>query len=866
MSRIIVKNIPNGFDELKLRNHFSACGIVTDVQLKYTPEGKFRNFGYIGYETEEQANNAIKHFNNSFIRTSKINVATCVALNESKHLKTWSKHCQKPTDSTKKLEETPAPSNIAKTKAPNAKDVLESYKDDPKFQEFIDAHKRAGKSLWDNQFQKSNILPTTAFSDENSDSGNAESDQEQPTVIKKTQETKKSSKTSMIPLFVAKVHNIPASTKRQDLIRFFKSAKPYSVRIPPKLKGFAYVGFKTEIDLNKALLMNKSFLGGKQVKIYNFYSRSEQISEPKGEKHQKLAKWERQKANKSTETICESGKLFFRNLSYSVQEEDIRKIFEKYGPVSEVDVPIDSSTQRLKGFGTVTFLMPEHAVMAYNELNGTFLQGRMFHILPAIVQYEDNIEGSDPESSNYKRKKEHGLRKTAQLTHNWNTLFMGENAVAEAVARKYSTTKEKILLSSEGESSAAVRLALGETELVIEMQNFLQENNISLDAFNSKDVKRSNTIILVKNLDPRCSKEALRNLFSPFGILGRVVLPPSAVTAVVEFLDPSEARKAFKKLAYTMFQSLPLFLEWAPQDTFKIPFQGASVVDVKNPDKQNSNSNVRKDAIDSNNSAFTATDTNSEAFDETTEPEDGTTLFIKNLNFITSEVTIREHFCGIGTIHSVQVVRSRDHSGADRNESRGYGFIQFKKRQVAENALKNLQFTLIDGRQVELARSDRTLKTAHDSLECKKLQTGSKIVVRNIPFQASANEVRDLFKPFGDIKSLRLPNKMAASLDESHRGFCFVEFVREPEAKRAFEALGRSTHLYGRRLVLEWAAPDDGIEELRKRTADHFHHTEGASATAKRSSNHRGLMNANEFVASSASNRKSFNDDEEEFD
>jgi multiple RNA-binding domain-containing protein 1 len=55
-----------------------------------------------------------------------------------------------------------------------------------------------------------------------------------------------------------------------------------------------------------------------------------------------------------------------------------------------------------------------------------------------------------------------------------------------------------------------------------------------------------------------------------------------------------------------------------------------------------------------------------------------------------------------------------------------------------------------------------------------------------------------------------------------HRGFGFVDYVTKSDAKRAFEALCQSTHLYGRRLVLEWAAPEESVEELRKRTAQHF--------------------------------------------
>uniref|UniRef100_A0A182X8I4 RRM domain-containing protein n=1 Tax=Anopheles quadriannulatus TaxID=34691 RepID=A0A182X8I4_ANOQN len=841
MSRIIVKNIPNGYDEAKVRSHFSTCGIITDVQLKYTSEGKFRNFGFIGFESEEQAAKAIAYFNNSYIRTSKITVAPCVALSESKNLKVWSKHAQKPAsaETVEPAKDESKAKGKEKPKAQTAKDVLGQYEKDPKFQEFLSAHKRAGKSVWDN------LLEQSTEAEEKPVGADTAVDVEPPAEAKaKDEDEKKAAKKPMVSLFVAKVHNIPSSTKRQDLIRFFKTVKPYSVRIPPKQSGFAYVGFKTESELSKALLMNKSFLGGKQVKIFDFTARSaaHAAQEKPEAKQGKQAKWERQKANASSEAICESGKLFFRNLAYSVQESDIRTLFEQYGPVAEVDVPIDSNTRKLKGFGTVTFMIPEHAVTAYNELNGTFLQGRMFHILPAKVPSD---EAADDDTTDYRKKKEQTQKKTAQSSHNWNTLFMGENAVAEAVAKKYGTTKEQILISSEGDTSAAVRLALGETELVLEMESFLKENGISLDAFSSTDAKRSSTVILAKNLAPGCTAAALRKLFAPFGLLGRVVLPPSAVTAVIEFLDPSEARKAFKKLAYSMFESLPLYLEWAPVGTFTSGPSGPP--STEEPSK-------------SSTTPENASNATEEATVDDTEPEEGTTLFIKNLSFTTNEDAIRERFRCVGAIHMVQVVRSMDLSGNGRNESRGYGFIQFKRRQVADYALKNLQSVQIDGRTVELARSDRTLRTAQEGAERRKgakgaqKQTGCKILVRNIPFQASAKEVRDLFKPFGDIKSLRLPKKMAASADDTHRGFCFVEYDEESDAKRAFDTLGRSTHLYGRRLVLEWAAADNDVEELRKRTAEQFNSRDGGSG-GKRTATGKGTLATEEFI--SASQRKS---------
>ena len=41
--------------------------------------------------------------------------------------------------------------------------------------------------------------------------------------------------------------------------------------------------------------------------------------------------------------------------------------------------------------------------------------------------------------------------------------------------------------------------------------------------------------------------------------------------------------------------------------------------------------------------------------------------------------------------------------------------------------------------------------------------------------------------------------------------------------QRAFNALCHSTHLYGRRLVLEWADTAETVEDLRRKTADHFY-------------------------------------------
>lgn len=58
-------------------------------------------------------------------------------------------------------------------------------------------------------------------------------------------------------------------------------------------------------------------------------------------------------------------------------------------------------------------------------------------------------------------------------------------------------------------------------------------------------------MILVKNLPAGTKVVELEEVFGPYGSLGRVLLPEGGITAIVEFLEPTEAKRAFTKLAYS---------------------------------------------------------------------------------------------------------------------------------------------------------------------------------------------------------------------------------------------------------------------------------------------------------------------------
>lgn len=69
-SRIFVKNLPPTITEAEFRKHFSSKGReVTDIKL--IPK---RRIGYVGYRSPQDAANAVKYFNRSYIRMSRVAV------------------------------------------------------------------------------------------------------------------------------------------------------------------------------------------------------------------------------------------------------------------------------------------------------------------------------------------------------------------------------------------------------------------------------------------------------------------------------------------------------------------------------------------------------------------------------------------------------------------------------------------------------------------------------------------------------------------------------------------------------------------------------------------------------------------------
>ncbi|KAF3789922.1 putative RNA-binding protein 19 [Nymphaea thermarum] len=517
----------------------------------------------------------------------------------------------------------------------------------------------------------------------------------------------------------------------------------------------------------------------------------------------------------------DTGRLFVRNLPYTANEDDLLEHFSQFGEISHVHLVVDKETKHSKGFGYVLYKLPESAVRALEELDNSIFQGRLLHVMPAKQQkHLEKLEvdnAVEKNSLNFKQQKEEE-RKASEAsgnTRSWNSLFMRQDTVVENIARKYGISKSE-LLNPEADD-LAVRIALGETHVIAETKKALMNAGINVAALEdlasgrTENIKRSNHVLLVKNLPYGSIESELVKMFGKFGSLDKVILPPTKTLALVNFLESAEARAAFKGLAYRRYgghncRDAPLYLEWAPDNILCSNHEADAGQD------DNATGGKDKRLVLEQNFIELAEDIDPDRLESRS-------VFVKNLNFSTAEESLRKHFSEnlkSGNILSAKIKR---HIKNGKNLSRGFGFLEFDSFDTAKTACTDLQGTILEGHalKLELCHVKKGPGDGTTSSKLDKEKSSTKLIVRNIAFEATKKDLKQLFSPFGQIKHLRLPKKF----DGKHRGFAFVEYVTKQEAQSAFDALS-SSHLYGRHLVLERAKEGETLEELRARTAAQF--------------------------------------------
>ena len=494
----------------------------------------------------------------------------------------------------------------------------------------------------------------------------------------------------------------------------------------------------------------------------------------------------------------------------------------------------------------MSFSDPAHALAAYRAKDGSTFQGRLLHLLPAVNK--DAPADTDKKAATLKQTRAEQKKQDAGKDFNWSMLYMSSDAVASSIADRLGVSKSDILNpgADGGPDNAAVRLALAETRIIQETKEFFAQEGINVDAFNGKKGDRSDTTILVKNIPYGTSVEEIQKLFAEHGEVDKVLIPPSGTIAVVEMPVVAEAKVAFRSLAYKRFKGGILYLEKAPMGL---------LTPQKAGEKKLAQAPIIGKSID------TASNPSANITNAEDEAVDGATLYVKNLSFSTTDERLASAFHGLSDYAFARIQTKPDPRRPGARLSMGYGFVGFKSVPAAKTAQKAMDGKVLDGHTLVVTFARRNAETSATS-SLSSSGGSTKILIKNLPFEATKKDIRDLFSSQGQLKSVRLPKKF----DNSTRGFGFVEYTTVREAQAAFEAL-KHTHLLGRHLVLQWSKTasnaQEEVEMQRSKTKSGFVAGDEGERADKKGKIKLSSQQINDAVRQARRNRNDVEDDEE---
>lgn len=170
-------------------------------------------------------------------------------------------------------------------------------------------------------------------------------------------------------------YQMPLKANEKDVYDFFsKAGKVRDVRLimdrnSRRSKGVGYIEFYDAMSVPMAIALSGHQLMGQPVMV-------------------KPSEAEKNLVQSTASAGGSSGltgpgvarKLYVGNLHFNMTEDQLRQVFEPFGPVEQVQLPTDMETGQCKGFGFVQFAHLEHAKAA-QSLNGKLdIAGRVIKV------------------------------------------------------------------------------------------------------------------------------------------------------------------------------------------------------------------------------------------------------------------------------------------------------------------------------------------------------------------------------------------------------------------------------------------------------------------------------------------------------
>jgi len=146
-------------------------------------------------------------------------------------------------------------------------------------------------------------------------------------------------------------------------------------------------------------------------------------------------------------------------------------------------------------------------------------------------------------------------------------------------------------------------------------------------------------------------------------------------------------------------------------------------------------------------------------------------IYVGNLSPHTTERELTDVFERVGRVVSVRIMMDRD-----TGRSKGFGFIEMGSEE-AEKAIMQLNRAELNGHPLSVTEA-RPRPEASPAGGPPPVR----LFVGNLPYEATAAELREFFSPVGLVSAVSLPVERESG---KPRGFAFIEFADRAHAEEA---------------------------------------------------------------------------------
>ncbi|OMJ91896.1 hypothetical protein SteCoe_5455 [Stentor coeruleus] len=197
------------------------------------------------------------------------------------------------------------------------------------------------------------------------------------------------------------IQNLSFRTKEKDLEKIFSKFGNISrctiitSSVSGKSRGFGFVTFENSEDAKVAKnALDNTEIDERKIRVENARKSKDNRSSPRRSEERYRERYQngnRERENFRKSVSCspindgpyreyEECNLYVQNLNFRTKEEDLEKIFGKYGKIKICKVIKDHISGRSKGYGFVTFENLENAEAAKNALDNTEVDERRISI------------------------------------------------------------------------------------------------------------------------------------------------------------------------------------------------------------------------------------------------------------------------------------------------------------------------------------------------------------------------------------------------------------------------------------------------------------------------------------------------------